>query len=157
MTLDRTRDGIGSIATWFMMGLMALIRAPGQGWRIIRRQAGGTWRNTKALYNWFAFDRILPPGVVGLIQFFIQTVPVALGIRGADSKRQFGSATVLIFLAFLSSVLTYGLTLFVVVFFGIFWLISLFRLVPAFNDGWMDVTGRLPIKRDYDIWRWSRD
>jgi len=120
------------------------------GW--VRRQASGTASNLRGLVGYLSLDRLLPPSVVSTLQFFASTVPVALGLRGATSKEQFAGSTTLVLLAIVTSTLTLGLTLVAVAFFGVFWLISIARTVPAVNDAYESKMSLLP---DTD-WRWER-
>lgn len=121
------------------------------------RQARGTWRNFGRAWNYMTFDNVMPPSVVSLIQWFIETIPKLFGIRDTTPWQQVGAAATVIGAALLATVLSGGLligTVIIVTFFGF---VGVIRHVPWFNDKWERATGTLPIKNDYDVPRWRRD
>lgn len=113
-------------------------------------------RNTVALFDYLTFDRILPPSLVDTIQFYIEAVPAALGLRGVSRERMVSAIVTLGILAVLSTVLTLGLTVAVLVALTFLLVLGLLRLFPAVNRAWKRSTGGL-VRDDYDLPRWKRD
>lgn len=121
------------------------------------RQWTGTVRRTKAMYDWFAFDAVIPPAIADQIQNLWTWTWQATGIRGNSRTSQFRAAVILALLAVLSSIISFGLTLGFVALFGAFAMLALARNVPAIGSAWTSLTNRLGLKQDYDIPRWRRD
>lgn len=142
---------------WAMKQGKRAAMAPIDGLDWLGEQTVATGRRTWSFLNWLTLDRLIPEGIAGQINYVIGLIPEALGIRGTTRQRQFASAVILIILAILASFLTFGLTLAVAAFFGVFALIALWRNNPWFNDKWRAFTRRLPIKNDYDIVGWARE
>lgn len=125
------------------------------GWTA--RQIKGTQRNAERGWAYLTLDRMLPPSIVGLIQWFIETVPNALGLRNAKPWQQVGAAITLTAVAILTTVLSGGLLIAVLVVVVILLLIGLVRFIPFINKQWENTTEKLPIENDYNVPRWSRD
>lgn len=147
------RTAVGQ--TWQL--LMFLVSLPFRGLGVLFRQARGTRRNAGRAWDYLTFDNILPPSVTDLIQWIIDTVPRAFGVRGWKPWHQIGASITLLLVAVFSTALTGGVLIGTVVFAGILLSIGVGRLVPAVNDEWNEWTAALPIKTDYDVPRWRRD
>ncbi len=153
MTTDRLRGGLGRAASLLWM----VVLLPLRGLRLLVDQARGTRRNIGRGWDYLTFDNILPPSLVDLGQWLIETFPKLLGIRSTSPWQQVGAALSVIGFAFLAAFLSGGWLIGTVVIVAAFGSIGLVRFVPAVNDKWEAWTAALPIKRDYDVPRWKRD
>lgn len=151
--LGTARRGVGAVAR--LGGRLLML--PVGGLRFLARQASGTRRNAGRAWDYLTFDNLLPPSIVDLGQWGIETLPKLLGIRDTSPWQQLGAAITVIGVAFLATVLSGGLLIGTVVVVAGFGLIGLARFIPVVNDGWNGWTEALPIKRDYDVPRWKRD
>ncbi len=151
------RSRIGMVISRLWMLVMFLVSLPLRGLRFLVGQARGTWRNTGRAWDYLTFDNMLPPSITSTIQWFIETIPKLLGIRGTKPWQQVGAALSLIGFALLATFLTGGWLIGTVIIVAGLGSIGLVRLVPAVNDQYEEWTSQLPIKRDYDIARWKRD
>ena len=82
---------------------MLLLLLPVRGIRFLGQQARGTWSNLGRGWDYLTFDNMLPPSIVGTIQWFIETIPKLLGIRGTKPWQQVGAALSLIGFALLAT------------------------------------------------------
>jgi len=153
MTTDRLREGLSRLVSLLWM----LVALPVRGFRFLLVQARGTWRNVGRGWDYLTFDNILPPSLVDLGQWLIETFPKLLGIRSTSPWQQVGAALSVIGFAFLAAFLSGGWLIGTVVIVAAFGSIGVVRFVPAVNDKWEEWTAALPIKRDYDVPRWKRD
>lgn len=119
-------------------------------------QTVGAWRNFWALLDYLTFDRILPPSIVSTIQFYIEAVPAALGMRGVARERMISAIITLALIVVLSTIVTFGLTIAALVALGVLLVIGLIRLFPAADRTWKRYTSDL-VEEDYDLPRWRRD
>lgn len=131
--------------------------APLKGAGFLWTQLRGTGESVVGFYRWVQLDYVLPPAIRDTISWIIQIVPEALGLRDTSRYRQVTSAFVLLVVAFLSTVLTGGLAIAIYVIAALLVGLGLARFVPWVNDGWKKTREKLPIKDDYDVWRWSRE
>jgi len=134
-----------------------LLALPVRGFRFLVYQARGTRRNVGRGWDYLTFDNILPPSLVGLGQWLIETMPKLAGIRSTTPWQQVGAALSVIGFAFLAAFLSGGWLIGTVVIVAALGSIGIIRFVPAVNDKWEEWTAALPIKRDYDVPRWKRD
>lgn len=146
----RLASGVGGFLKGASRGGVGAVRWTGG-------QIRGTVDNVRAFADWFAFDRFMPPSIADLITYTFRMVPRALGLRGTRRERMLAASTQLIAVAILSSFVTLGATLIIVVILGFFWLVALLRFIPAFNDGWGEFTDELPFQRDQDVPLWTRE
>jgi len=153
MTTDRLREVLGRAASllWMLLGL------PVRGFRFLVDQARGTRRNAGRAWDYLTFDNILPPSLVDLGQWLIETFPKLLGIRSTSPWQQVGAALSVIGFALLATFLSGGWLIGTVVIVAALGSVGIVRFVPAVNDKWEEWTAALPIKRDYDVPRWKRD
>lgn len=152
-TLRIVREGVGSVVS----GLWMVLTLPVAGIRVLSRQASGTWRNIGRAWSYLTFDNVLPPSLVGLGQWTIETLPKLFGVRGTTPWQQVGAAATFIGVALLATFLSGGLLIGAVVLAAGFGLIGVWRHIPWIDDRWQGFTALLPIKRDYDVPRWKRD
>ncbi|WP_324662407.1 hypothetical protein [Haloarcula sediminis] len=165
---NRVRQSTGG---WLRRGMMALRSGLGRLWGLVlalllapfrllgfgTRQVRGTRDNVGRAWNYLTFDNVLPPSLTGLIQWFIETIPKVFGVRDTTPWQQLGAAMTVIIFAIIGTVASGGLLIGIVIGVGVLGLIGLARHVPAVNQGWNRITGKLPIRRDYDVPRWKRD
>lgn len=153
MNSDRLKGGLGRMAS----ALWMLLMLPYRGLNFLVAQARGTWENVGRGWDYLTFDNLLPPGITGTIQWFIETIPKLLGIRSTSPWQQVGAAASVIGVALLATVLSGGWLIGTVVIVAAFGSIGLIRFVPAINDKYEEWRAALPIKSDYDVPRWKRD
>ncbi|MWG36237.1 hypothetical protein [Halomarina oriensis] len=118
---------------------------------------GPTARNARSFVGGFGFDRAMPPALADNIQFYVDAVPAALGIRDTSRDRMFYAASGLAITFVFLGVISLGTTLVLAGACVALMLVALARLNPGVNKTWQRVTGRLPIKNDYDVPLWERD
>lgn len=159
MTLDRVRDSLEERDVDLSVTgvLMALLMLPLRVAAFLWRQVTGTAGNIVDFFQWFQFDYVLPPAIRDTVQWTLQIIPQAAGLRDTSKNRQVTSAAVVLFVAFLSTLLTGGLAIAIYAVAAVALALGLFRFVPAVNKGWREFRSRLPVKNDYDVWRWSRE
>lgn len=119
----------------------------------LRKQARGTYRNTRDLVGSFTFDQILPPSIAGFIQTLFSLIPLSLG-RGS-AKQQVYASTTLILIAIISAPISLGYSLVVSIPFILGLFIGLYRLNPWFNSQFTRLRGGK--LRDRDVPLWKRD
>lgn len=137
-------------------GLMKVPRALGAALGWLWGQMVAASRNFWSLLNYLTLDRILPPWIADTIQFYIEAVPAALGLRGTSRERMVSAIVTLAIIAVFSTILTVGLTFGVLVLLVFLLFLGLMRLFPVVNSAWNRNTGDL-VKEDYDIPGWERD
>lgn len=147
------RSGIGRTLGLAGKTLMLPLTALGY----LGNQASGTRRNLGRAWDYLTFDNLLPPSVVDLGQWAIETTPKVFGVRDTTPWQQVGAAVTVALVALLATVLSGGLLIGVLIVVGLFAVAGVVRHVPAVNQKWNAVTGVLPIKNDYDVPRWRRD
>lgn len=138
-TLRSLFGGIGSAGMW------------------VAKQANGTVANAERTWQYATLDRMLPPSIVDLIQWGIETTPEALGIRNVKPWQMITGATTVAGVAFVSAFFTGPIGIAAYVTAAVLFMIGVARLVPAINERWNAATSMLPIKDDYNVPRWSRD
>lgn len=137
--------------------LFVFVVVPLQGAAFLWRQATGTVSNVRSFIRWVQVDYFLPPFIRDQLQWAIETLPQAAGLRGTSRNRQIASAVVTLAVAFFSVVVTGGLAIAGYVIAGAFLLAGTARFVPWVNGRWKEAQENLGIKDDYDLPRWSRD
>lgn len=137
--------------------LFMFVLVPLQTAAFVWKQVRGTGGSVVGFYHWVQLDYVLPPAIRDTISWIIQIVPEALGLRDTSRYRQVTSAAVLLFVAFLSTILTGGLAIAIYVVAATLVLFGFARFIPWVNDSWKKTREKLPIKDDYDVWRWSRE
>ncbi|WP_226043410.1 hypothetical protein [Natrinema sp. DC36] len=140
-----------SVGSTLYSGVRAVALAPLMVARFAGAQAAGTWRNFRGFVGWLSIDNSLPPAIASTINWSLETVPKALGIR-SSSYQQTAAAGVLIMVAVGSAVLTLGLTAAVVVALAPLFVLGIWRFIPAFNTVWQDQVQ----SRGKDLPRWDR-
>ena len=140
-----------SAASTLSSGARAVALAPLMLVRFAGQQALGTYRNFRGFLGWLTIDNSLPPAIASTINWSLETVPKALGIR-SSSYQQTAAAGVLIMVAVGSAVLTLGLTAAVVVALIPLLTIGVWRFIPAFNTVWKDEVQ----SRGKNLPRWDR-
>lgn len=128
-----------------------------KGLQFIWAQIRGTVGNAVGFVRWLQFDYVLPPGIRDNITWALRIVPEAFGLRDTSAYRQTTSAAVVLFFAFLSTLLTGGLAIAIYVGAALLVSFGLARFVPFVNSSWGEVRSKLPVKDDYDVWKWSRE
>lgn len=147
------RSGVGT--TLGLAGKTVMLPMRGLGY--LGRQASGTRRNVGRAWDYLTFDNLLPPSLVGLGQWVIETTPKVFGVRDTKPWQQVGAAVTVALVALLATVLSGGLLIGVLIAVGLLALAGVVRHVPAVNEKWNAMTAVLPIKDDYDVPRWRRD
>lgn len=137
---------------WFVF-----ILAPVMGVKFAWQQLSGTVGNIRKFVEWLQFDYILPPFIRDTIQWTIEIVPRAVGVRDTTRNEQVASAFVLLVVAFISTLLTGGLAVATYIIVSLMLLAGTARFVPWIDNRWKWTREQLPIKDDYDVWRWSRE
>jgi hypothetical protein len=141
--------------TWTL--LVFMVALPFRGLAVLVKQARGTWQNTERGWDYLTFDNMLPPSIVGTIQWFIETIPKLFGLRDTKPWQQVGAALSLIGFALLATFLSGGWLIGTVVIVAALGSFGIVRFVPAVNDRWQAWRAALPVKDDYDVARWKRD
>lgn len=141
--VGRIRDGLATVAAPFLWT-----------WR----QVSGLGRSTYDYFADFAVDDVLPPSFRDFANWLIGVLPRAFGVRNTTRREQINANVVLIAVSILSSILTAGATLVLVLFWGILLLFAwFFRGTPAGESLWTRTRRKLPIKRDYDLPLWRSE
>lgn len=152
------RDDFRNRPLWAIWNsLLFLLMLPFVGAAFAWRQVRGTGESIVGFYRWLQIDYVLPPAIRDTVQWTIQIIPEAMGLRDTSKYRQVSSAVVVLAVAFLSTLLTGGLAIAIYVGAAVLLGIGLGRFVPAVNKGWKGFRERLPVKDDYDVPRWSRE
>lgn len=140
-----------------LYSILFLLWLPLVGLRFFWRQFVGLLGNIRGFIDWIQFDYVLPPAIRDLISWLIEIIPQALGLRDTGKYRQVASAAVLLFVAFLSTILTGGVAIAAYIIVAGLLAFGFARFIPWVNNRWTDTRSKLPIKDDYDVWRWSRE
>lgn len=151
VTAGPSVPGVGLTDRVAALGAL-LLAVPFWLWRQVR----GTLANVWAFLTWLQFDYFLPPAITDNINWGVDKLWEASGLRGTSRRRQVASATVILVVAFLSTVVTGGAAIAVYIFALILLSIGLWRFVPAFNTGFKAVRSRIPVRDDYDAPFWSK-
>lgn len=117
-----------------------------------------TWAgNIRGLLGKATVDQLIPPGWRSNISWFLGVFPDALGIRGATPWEQVKATVVLMIVAALTSLIPLTSTIGIASIFilsTLFWYAVLFRTNEQGEKLHEKVTGRLPIKADYNVPGW---
>lgn len=147
-----------SLAGWIGYVVLLLFALPA----LFIRQLAAFVREVGRFIRWAKVDYFLPPSVVGFIQWLIETLPRAIGLRpdpndSNDHYWQVASATVLLVFAIFFSTISGGLLAALVAVALVWMLLGVLRFFPAFDRRYTQAVGSLPVEDDYDIPGWSRD
>lgn len=115
------------------------------------RQVRGTVSNTRDLVGSFTFDQVLPPSIVGFLATLMGLIPKALG-RGT-AKQQVYSSITLILIALIATPFTLGYSIVLALPAVLTLLLGLYRMVPAFNNGFQRIRGNRLKDRDVPLWK----
>lgn len=148
---------VGSLLAGFGKLVVMLVMLVPRGVGLLIRQARGTRRNADRGWDYLTFDNMLPPSIVGTIQWFVETTPKLVGLRDTKPWQQVGAALSLIGFALLATFLTGGFLIATVGIVTALGAVGIVRFVPAVNDKWNEWRAALPVKDDYDVPRWRRD
>ena len=122
------------------------------------RNATGFVRNAYGYVAGFALDDVLPPSVIGTINWLIGLVPRALGLRQTTPREQINANVVLSVFWFLAGFISLGATWVIIL--AVHLPLALFgvaRWFPGINETWMMVRRRLPVRDDYDLPGWRSE
>jgi hypothetical protein len=142
--MDRIRDALGSVG--------------GAGrWTWV--QTTGLARNAYGYFAGFKIDDVLPPSLRDFVNWSLSILPKAFGVRDTTRREQINANFILIGVTLLSSILTAGLTLALIVFVWgpLLWFAFFFRGTPAGESYWTRTRRKLPIKNDYDVPLWRSE
>lgn len=98
------------------------------------RQVRGWLANVRDIVGSLSWTDFLPPAVLSTAEWTWEQFLLAVGF--GTTEEQLSASFALGVVAILSTILTLGLTIAAVVFFGITFSIGLLRLWPAFNSIW---------------------
>lgn len=118
-------------------------------------QTRGTARNLRVLISRSALDDYVPNAVEGFVYEVLDLVPKALGFRGARNQ-VYGSVTLAI-LAILSSFISAGATLVLLVPLVFTLSIGLLRMVPWVDSKISWGVEKTRLDRDRDVPGWRRE
>lgn len=121
-------------------------------------QIRGLMRSSWDYFRGFRFDDVIPPSVVSTINWFIGTLPRALGVRGTTRREQINANVVLIVVTLSLSLPTAGAAAIALLLWGPLLLFAwFFRGTPAGESYWRRTRSKLRIKRDYNIPFWRSE
>jgi len=105
----------------------------------------------------FQIDDVLLPSIKETINWFIDLVPKALGLRNATPRQQINANIIFIAFWVTLSVITLGATFALVAAHLVLLTIGVWRWLPAFNELWSRFRAWLPIPSDIDIPLWRSE
>jgi len=123
------------------------------------------WRNVSGFavnaYGYvagFALDDVLPPSLVGTINWLLGLVPRAVGLRNTTPREQINANVVLAVFWFLAGFLSLGATWVIILAVHVpLGLFAVARWFPGINEAWQSVRRRLPVRDDYDLPGWRSE
>jgi hypothetical protein len=156
---DASVRDVPAVLVWGAAYALAVVVAvPWRALAWVWVQASALVRNSIAYWTGFAFDDILPPSVRSTINFIIEMVPRAFGLREATRREQINANAVLIGVSFLSGFVTGFTTWLLIALWGSLLLFAwFFRGTPAGESLWVRVRRRIPVRDDYDLILWRSE
>lgn len=123
-------------------------------WRNIR----GFAINAYGYVTGFAVDDVLPPSVIGTVNWLLGLFPRALGLRETTPREQINANLIFIVFWFLAGFVSVGATWVLILVIHLPLLaVGVWRWFPGVNEAWSSFRSRLPVREDYDVPGWRSE